>query len=119
MFGFVSRSQSAIDQIGSIEYNALRTVIVLKIGDENDNRPEFSTITSPLTIGYPNAEITRQLLPPFLTQVQVRTVLSSEKERSESRLPYTLHRISLSEDISKSSGKSCINAEIGAVEHEH
>ncbi|XP_021934572.1 uncharacterized protein LOC110837076 isoform X2 [Zootermopsis nevadensis] len=75
------RPQSTIDEVGSIEYNALRTVIVLKIEDENDNRPEFSTIASPLTVGYPNAEITRQLLPPFLTQVQAADIDEGENAR--------------------------------------
>jgi hypothetical protein len=60
-----------LDEAGSIEYNPLQTVIVLKVGDENDNRPQFKTIISPLTIGYPSAEIANQLLPPYLTQVQV------------------------------------------------
>jgi hypothetical protein len=71
---FVWRSQSVLDEIGNIEYDALKTVIVLKIGDENDNRPQFKTTTSPLTVGYPNAEIAKQLLPPSLTQVQVMPV---------------------------------------------
>jgi hypothetical protein len=83
---FVSRSRSAVGQIGSIKYNTSKTVIVLKIGDENDNRPKFNNITSPVTVGYPNEEISRQLLPRFLTQVQVCTVLSLEKELSESRV---------------------------------
>jgi hypothetical protein len=74
VFVFVWRSQSVPYEIGNIEYNALKTVIVLKIGDENDNRPQFKTVTSPLTIGYPNAEIAKQLLPPYLTQVQVMPI---------------------------------------------
>jgi len=68
-FVSVLRSRSAIDDIGNIEYDALRTVIVLQIEDINDNRPEFD-ITS-LTVGYPNAEIAHQLLPPYLMKVQV------------------------------------------------
>lgn len=71
---FVWRSQSILDEIGNIEYDVLKTILVLKIGDENDNRPQFKTITSPLTVGYPNAEIAKQLLPPYLTQVQVMPV---------------------------------------------
>jgi hypothetical protein len=69
MFVSVLRSRSAICDIGTIEYDALRTVIVLRIEDKNDNRPEFN-ITS-LTVGYPSAEIAHQLLPPHLMKVQV------------------------------------------------
>ncbi|XP_033610358.1 uncharacterized protein LOC111871971 isoform X2 [Cryptotermes secundus] len=68
------RSQSVLDEIGNIEYDVLKTVLVLKIGDENDNRPQFKTITSPLTVGYPNAEIAKQMLPPYLTQVQATDI---------------------------------------------
>lgn len=63
------RSRSLIDEIGTIKYDALRTVIVLGIEDVNDNLPQFN-ITSPLTVGYPNAETANQLLPPYLTKIQ-------------------------------------------------
>ena len=69
MFISVLRSRSAIDDIGTIKYDPLTTVIVLQIEDINDNRPEFD-VTS-LTVGYPNAEIIQQLLPPYLMKVQV------------------------------------------------
>jgi hypothetical protein len=66
----VLRSRSVIDDIGNIQYNASRTIVVLRIEDENDNRPQFDII-SPLTVGYPNVEIANQLLPPYLTKIQV------------------------------------------------
>jgi hypothetical protein len=81
-----------LDEVGNIDYNPLQTVIVLKVGDENDNRPQFRTITSPLTIGYPSAEIAKQLLPPYLTQVQVMQVKLCSLQKNkflELRLPYS------------------------------
>jgi hypothetical protein len=68
---FCLRSRSAIDDIGTIKYEASRTVYVLQIQDINDNRPQFN-ITS-LTVGYPNEEIAHQLWPPYLVKVQVMT----------------------------------------------
>ena len=69
LFVSVLRSQSAFDDIGTIEYDRVMTVIVLQIEDINDNRPEFDKTS--LTVGYPNAEIAHQLLPPYLMKVQV------------------------------------------------
>ena len=87
----VLRSRSAIDDIGTIEYDALRTVIVLQIEDINDNQPEFD-LTS-LTVGYPNAEIAHQLLPSYLMKVQVmkaRDGLPRGKQVKELGLLYSL-----------------------------
>lgn len=86
----VSRSRSAIDDIGTIEYNKSRTVIVLQIEDKNDNRPVFD-ITS-ITVGYPSAEIVHQLMPPYLMKVQVmrtRAGLPSGKQAKELGLFYS------------------------------
>jgi hypothetical protein len=85
VFVFVLRSQSAIDNIGTIKYDASRTVIVLRIEDINDNQPKFE-LTSPLTVGYPNAEIAGQLLPPYLMKIQVMRAcgeVPSEKQVQE------------------------------------
>jgi len=90
LFVSVSRSRSVIDDIGTIEYDPLRTVNVLQIQDINDNRPQFD-ITS-LTVGYPNAEIAHQLLPPYLMKVQVMTAhagLPSGKQVKEMGLFYS------------------------------
>jgi hypothetical protein len=98
MFVSVLRSRSAIDDIGTIEYDRSRTVIYFQIEDMNDNQPEFG-ITS-LTVGYPNAEIARQLLPPYLMKVQVmraRVWLPSEKQVRN--WDYFVHQSDLSEDI--------------------
>jgi hypothetical protein len=86
----VLRSQSAIDDIGNIECNASRAVIVLQIEDEDDNLPKFDTKS--ITVGYPSAEIVRQLLPPYLMKVQVmRTCagLPSGKQVKELGLFYS------------------------------
>jgi hypothetical protein len=90
LFVSLSRSRSAIEDIGTIEYDPLRTVNVLQIQDINDNRPQFN-ITS-LTVGYPIAEIAHQLLPPYLVKVQVTTAragLPSEKQVKELGLFYS------------------------------
>jgi hypothetical protein len=68
MFVSVFRSQSVIDDIGTLNYDPERTVIVLRI-DYNDNRPEFNIKS--LTVGYPNAEVANQLLPSYLMKAQV------------------------------------------------
>jgi hypothetical protein len=88
----VLRSRSVIDDIGTIEYDALRTVIVLRIQDVNDNRPQFNE-TSPLTVGYPSAKIANQLLPPYLAKIQVmraHAVLASVKHIQKLGLFYSL-----------------------------
>jgi hypothetical protein len=97
----VLRSRSVIDEIGTIKYDALRTVIVLGIEDVNDNLPQFN-ITSPLTVGYPNAETANQLLPPYLTKIQVmraHAVLASGKQFRN--WDYFIHQSGLSEVIPK------------------
>jgi hypothetical protein len=86
----VLRWRSAIDDIGTIEYDTSRTVSVLQIDDINDNRPEFDMKS--LTVGYPSAEIAHQLLPPYLVRVQVMTAradLSSGKQVKEMGLFYS------------------------------
>jgi hypothetical protein len=90
IFVSVLRSRSAIDDIGTIVYDASMTVTVLQIEDINDNRPEFD-ITS-LTVGYPNAEIAHQLMPPYLMKVQVMRAhagLPSGKQVKELGLFYS------------------------------
>jgi hypothetical protein len=100
MFVSVLRSRSAIGDIGTIEYDALRTVNVLQIEDINDNRPEFN-ITS-LTVGYPSAEIAHQLLPPYLMKVQVMRARAGFLQGNISRnWDYFIHQSDLSEDIPK------------------
>jgi hypothetical protein len=98
MFVSVLSSQSAIDEIGTIEHDSLRTVIVLQIEDINDNRPEFD-ITS-LTVGYPNAEIAHQLLPPYLMKVQVMRAHAGLPSGKQVRNgDYFVNQSDLSEDI--------------------